>query len=940
MRKFGKDWIIAVLCILPNFSSSTCAGDDSWPMLAHDPARSGSTTQELRPPFERKWYRLFPDEGIFSGVQPIVADGKVIIGSMKGILHAIDAETGKDIWAFDSGGAILHAVAVAEGRVFFGNKLGKIIAVNLADGRMIWSQVNPLAVWNSPLVHDGVVIVGGRDSFVYAFDVTSGGLRWKSSVGGPVLSSPAMDVRNGRIYVAAENMQVYAIDVADGKIIWTSPKLPGASFRGYHPVVAPDGSVMVTVTPVMTLDNFEPILLNMVKAIFGDFASWRHNKEDNDRLRKANFEKLADPKTYDAQLDYIRKRLTDQPAYQTFFVLDPATGKQKFVAPIVYAESMNGTQSPPLVTPDGKVIVKFQALLRSRYEHYSPFLNVGCLDTTTGYIVPIMDQSRTYGWHDSLLLVHDEMCQLVVAGRVLINTHQDNVNAMDLDTLKGYGEPFCRNIHEPKEGQPLGIWAKIFRNETIPNGQEWLVRGTAVYGGGSVIDTPVIVAGESFYFLPTHELNSGCALIAYRMKAGGDAGKETPPLKADLSADEVKKITTLPWDWDMLDTPRLKDTLKSLPDKIEGTMQRPLSKQQIQSRRDVITDSQLDQIVWQTPNVEIPKNLELSDLRSRINLAVTELLESSWAPWIFPSGKHPRQAYRYFTEPAELLEALAMAYPFLDPDLKSRIRDYVAILRQENEPLSGPVGQKRFSDVGAARSYYDLPPADLLMLQDDQSRSDLARLYSAWLWAERTNDFDYIRTFWPQIRSWVDSPPDDKLVDCGNAHLSGLIAYCRLARRFGDSEAQANGLRAARQAMRERLAYEFSHPKGGLILPAPTGRSVYARWRNLTPEVGRLLAAFAGDIQKDLMATYVDFHRPTWYLAWNVETLWRNESPLDLPTSSMEIFAARAWIVNEKPNNLMQYIDIPWCKADLFCLRKLAITGRSIATQIGQLPEL
>ena len=161
---------------------------------------------------------------------------------------------------------------------------------------------------------------------------------------------------------------------------------------------------MVTVTPVMTLDNFEPILLDMVKEIFGDFASWRHNKEDNDRLRKANFEKLADPKTYDAQLDYIRKRLTDQPAYQTFFVLDPATGKQKFVAPIVYAESMNGTQSPPLVTSDGKVIVKYQALLRSRYEHYSPFLNVGYLDTTTGYITPIMDPSRTYGWHDSLLL--------------------------------------------------------------------------------------------------------------------------------------------------------------------------------------------------------------------------------------------------------------------------------------------------------------------------------------------------------------------------------------------------------------------------------------------------------------------------------------------------------------------------------------------------------
>jgi hypothetical protein len=65
---------------------------------------------------------------------------------------------------------------------------------------------------------------------------------------------------------------------------------------------------------------------------------------------------------------------------------------------------MNGTGAPAVIAPDGRVVVKFQALLRSRYEHYSPFLNVGYLDTTTGDITPIMDQSREYGWFDSLLL--------------------------------------------------------------------------------------------------------------------------------------------------------------------------------------------------------------------------------------------------------------------------------------------------------------------------------------------------------------------------------------------------------------------------------------------------------------------------------------------------------------------------------------------------------
>ena len=116
------------------------------------------------------------------------------------------------------------------------------------------------------------------------------------------------------------------------------------------------------------------------------------------------------------------------------------------------------------------------------------------------------------------------------------------------------------------------------------------------------------------------------------MKPGGDAAKETPPLKADLSADEINTIATLPWDWDMLDSPRLKDTLKSLPEKIEGTLQKPLSKQQVQSRLDAITDSQLDQIVIQTPKYVFPNKPELS------------ICETGWIVpfpncWIWP-GRH------------------------------------------------------------------------------------------------------------------------------------------------------------------------------------------------------------------------------------------------------------------------------------------------------------
>src|SRR5689334_1555179 len=96
------------------------AAPTDWPMLGHDPSRSGATGVELRPPFERKWYRLFADEGLMAGVQPVVAEGRVFVGTLRGILHAIDAETGIDAWTFQAGGPLMHACAVADGKVFFG----------------------------------------------------------------------------------------------------------------------------------------------------------------------------------------------------------------------------------------------------------------------------------------------------------------------------------------------------------------------------------------------------------------------------------------------------------------------------------------------------------------------------------------------------------------------------------------------------------------------------------------------------------------------------------------------------------------------------------------------------------------------------------------------------------------------------------------------------
>lgn len=899
------------------------AADEEWPMLAHDAARSGATTAEIRPPFERKWYRLFPDEGLMAGVQPVVARAKVFVGTMAGKLHAIDAATGKDAWVFQAGGPILHTGAATGGKVFFGCADGKVYAVAAADGKQAWAVPTGAAVWNAPAVHEGLVLIGSRDGNLYAIDAAAGAVRWTAPTGGPILSSPAVSAGAGRVYVGSEDMHVYAFDLKDGKPAWTSDKLPGASLRGYHPVIAPDGSVLVTAAPVIGYDAFGPVLMDLVKEVFGDFASWRHKKEENEKLRAENLKKMAEPGTYDAQLAYLRNRLAAEPAWQTFFVLDPATGKPKFVAPILSAESMNGPAAPPVVTPAGKVIVKYQALLRSRYEHYSPFLNVGYLNTATGHIAPLMDQSRTYGWHDSLLLVHDEQCQLSVAGKVLINTHQNDVNAMDLETLKGYPAPFCFSIHEPAKGEAVGIWACLLRGQPLPVGKEWLERGTAVYGGGSVIDVPVSVAGDSFYYVPTHEINSGCSVIAYRMQAGGTAAKQSPPPAGQLTDDEWKKVREMPWDWDLLATPRLKNVLEALPGKVPGTRQEPL-RAEADAALAKINDADLDKFVWEARVAGGPGGEATAGLRADLARQVKELISQDWRPLVFPAGKHPIEAYRFFAEPTETLYALARAYPYLGKDLQTQIREYVTRASAPGGPLGGLTGRRTYDpSAGAVRSLYDLPTESLLRVADDITRSDVARLYPLWLWAHVTGDWQRIERDWNGLKALAAQPPNKIEEDCRNGYVAGLIAYCRVAKHVGDAAAVEDGLAKVRRAMAERLAYEFTYPRGAVITEVPTSRTIFGRWRHLTPEVGRLLAAYAAPTERQLMSVYVDYQRPAWWLAWNVEMMWRNETPYAFPTVSAEVFAARALVLDEPAAKLSQTLDIPWCKADLFHVQKL-----------------
>jgi hypothetical protein len=314
-------------------------------------------------------------------------------------------------------------------------------------------------------------------------------------------------------------------------------------------------------------------------------------------------------------------------------------------------------------------------------------------------------------------------------------------------------------------------------------------------------------------------------------------------------------------------------------------------------------------------------------LQVEISRCVRELISNQWRPLIFPPGKHPRETYRFFIEPTETLYTLALAYKYLDPDLQREVRQYVAAMSSSGGPLKGPVGQSRYNpDVGEVRSLYDSVPESIVQVRDDIVRSDLARLYPFWLWADVTGDWSGIEQNWVFLRKLINQPTNKMEEDCHNGYLAGLIACCRMALHMRDGEVVQKGVSITQEAFRRRLEYELAYTRGGLITQVPVLRTIFGRWRHLTPEIGRLCSEYAKKTHQNLMDVYVDYHRPTWYLAWNVETMWRNECPFSFPTVAAEVFAARALILREPAEKLARYLDIPWCKADLFYIQKQVFT--------------
>jgi eukaryotic-like serine/threonine-protein kinase len=151
-----------------------------------------------------------------------VQGATVYIGSADKKLYAVDVETGREKWHFDTQGIVRSTPAVAAGLVFIGSYDNHVYAVDAGTGTLKWKFDTLQPVVSSPLIANGTVYIGSRSSDLFALDAATGKVKWKYFYWSSWVESSAR-LHKGVLYVGSSDyQQLLAIDAATGKHIWNT----------------------------------------------------------------------------------------------------------------------------------------------------------------------------------------------------------------------------------------------------------------------------------------------------------------------------------------------------------------------------------------------------------------------------------------------------------------------------------------------------------------------------------------------------------------------------------------------------------------------------------------------------------------------------------------------------------------------------------------------
>ncbi|MDV3457589.1 PQQ-binding-like beta-propeller repeat protein [Sphingomonas sp. HF-S4] len=218
--------LAAVDVLLPE-----AAANDGWRQPGGNAAKSMGHLA-LGASLSRAWTKDIakPSKKERLAASPVVSENKLFVIDTGGVVHALSADTGAELWrastaeGTDNKGVRFGGGVSVEGeRAFATNGLGDVVALNVADGSVVWRKRPGGPLRGSPSLANGNVYVVTQDNQLFALTQETGEIGWTVSASletQGVFGVAAPASAQGTVVAGFSSGELNAYRYENGRSLW------------------------------------------------------------------------------------------------------------------------------------------------------------------------------------------------------------------------------------------------------------------------------------------------------------------------------------------------------------------------------------------------------------------------------------------------------------------------------------------------------------------------------------------------------------------------------------------------------------------------------------------------------------------------------------------------------------------------------------------------